>query len=81
MLRTNPWNDSASRVALDQQAREAHLQLERLERLLVARAPVGPSRRRRLLRLFEVGILHGEWQMNRAWGPLRTQQPLHLGNS
>jgi hypothetical protein len=52
MLRTNLWNDSASsRVALDQRAREAHLQLERIERLLVPRAPVTPSRRWRLLGL------------------------------
>ena len=36
-------NDRASRVALDQRAREAHLQLERIERLLVPRAPVTPS--------------------------------------
>jgi hypothetical protein len=35
MLRTNLWNDSVSRVVLDHRSREAHLQLERLERLLV----------------------------------------------
>jgi predicted Zn-dependent protease len=45
MLRTNLWNDSASRVAFDQRAREAHLQLERNERLLVPRVPMTPSRR------------------------------------
>jgi hypothetical protein len=76
MLRTNLWNDSASRVALDQRAREAHLQLDRIERLLVPRAPVTPSRRRRLLRLFKVGILYGEWKICRALGPLRNRRPL-----
>jgi hypothetical protein len=76
MLITNLWNDSASRVAFDQRAREAHLQLQRNERLLVPRVPITPSRRRRLLRRFQIGILYGEWQICRAWGPLRDRQPL-----
>jgi hypothetical protein len=77
MLRTNLWNDSvSSRVALDQRAREAHLQLERIERLLVPRAPVTPSRRWRLLGLFKVSIPYGEWQISRARVPLRNRQPL-----
>jgi hypothetical protein len=49
MLRTNLWNDSVSRVVLDHRSREAHLQLERLERLLVPRAAVVASWFRRLL--------------------------------
>ena len=35
MLRSNLWNESVSRVELDQRARDARLRLERLERLLV----------------------------------------------
>ena len=35
MLRANIWNESVSRVELDQQARDARLRLERIERLLV----------------------------------------------
>ncbi len=32
MLRTDLWNESASRVVLDHRSREAHPQLERMER-------------------------------------------------
>jgi hypothetical protein len=49
MPRTNLWNDGLSRVVLDHRSREAHLRLERIERLLVPRAPVADSWFRRLL--------------------------------
>jgi hypothetical protein len=49
MLRTDLWNESASRVALDLRSREAHLQLERIERLLVPRTAVTASWLKRLL--------------------------------
>jgi hypothetical protein len=62
MLRTNLWNDSVSRVVLDHRSRKAHLQLERLERLLVPRVAVVASWFRRLLCPFPapaVGMIKG----------------------
>jgi hypothetical protein len=75
MLRANLWNDSVSRVELDQRARDARLRLERIERLLVTRAVVTYSRRRRLLCLFKVGIQYGERRLSRSRGPLRNRRP------
>jgi hypothetical protein len=56
MLRTNRWNESVPRVELDQRSREAHLRLERIERLLVPRAAVTDSWLKRLLCLLSFGI-------------------------
>ena len=52
MARTHLWNRSVSRVDLDQRSRDAHLRLERLERLLISRAAV--RQRQALLR----GVLY-----------------------
>ena len=49
MQRTNLWNDCASRATLDQRAREAYLQLERIERLFVPYAAVTDSWLKRFL--------------------------------
>jgi hypothetical protein len=50
MLRTNLWIDgSLPSVVLDHRSREARLQLQRIERLLVPRAAVTDSWLRRLL--------------------------------
>ena len=49
MLRTDLRNESASRVALDHRSREAHLQLERIERVLVPRSAETASWLKRLL--------------------------------
>ena len=49
MLRANLSNKSVSRVELDQRARDARLRLERIERLLVLRAALTDSWRRRVL--------------------------------
>lgn len=49
MPRTDLWNDSASRVALDHRSREAHLQLGRFERQFVPPATMTDSWLRRLL--------------------------------
>ena len=38
MLKVDLWNKSVPRVELDQRARDARLQLERIERLLVPAA-------------------------------------------
>jgi hypothetical protein len=56
MLRINLWSQSVPRVELDQRSREAHLRLERIERLLVPRAAVTDSWLRRLLCLLRFGI-------------------------
>jgi len=55
MLRANIWNESVSRVELDQQARDARLRLEPIERLLVLRATLTDSWLRRVLWLFSFG--------------------------
>jgi hypothetical protein len=55
MLRANLWNESVSRVELDQRARDARLRLERIERLLVLRAALTDSWLRRVLWLFSFG--------------------------
>jgi hypothetical protein len=56
MLRINLWSQSVPRVELDQRSREAHLRLERIERLLVPRAAVTDSWLRQLLCLLGFGI-------------------------
>jgi hypothetical protein len=55
MLRANLWNESVSRVELDQRARDARLRLERIERLLVLRAALTDTLLRRVLWLFSFG--------------------------
>ena len=52
LCRTNLWNDCASRATLDQRAREAYLQLERIERLFVPYAAVTHSWLKRSFILF-----------------------------
>ena len=49
MLRAILCNKSASRVEIDQRARDARLRLERIERLLVLRATLTDSWLRRVL--------------------------------
>lgn len=56
MSRMLRWSESASRVELDQQAREARLQLEQARRLFADERPVAPSRVEMILRLFGGGM-------------------------
>jgi hypothetical protein len=56
MTKENLWNKSVTRVEYDHRAREARLQLERVERLLVKHYAVKDSRPVRLLRLLAHSI-------------------------
>jgi hypothetical protein len=53
--RINLWSRSVSRAELDQRAREARLQFEQIDRLIILRDTVMLSRLRRLLYVFTVG--------------------------
>jgi hypothetical protein len=75
MLKAILCNRSASRVEIDQRARDARLRLEQIERLLVLRAAVtGPSLRR-VLCLFGFARPGEGWQASRTPGPLNNQRP------
>jgi hypothetical protein len=75
MLRANLWNNSVSRVELDQRARETRLRLERIERLLVLRAAVTDIRLRRVLWLFSFGRSGEGSRARRTRGALSNQRP------
>jgi hypothetical protein len=76
MLKTILCNKSASRVEIDQRARDARLRLEQIERLLVPRAAVTASWARRALYLFSFATPGEEWRTSRARGPLNNRRPL-----
>jgi hypothetical protein len=66
MPRTDIWAPSPARVELDQRSREARLQLERVERLLVVRPLQRWSLLRRLLRVLGSRIYAGEQVKGRS---------------
>jgi hypothetical protein len=74
MSRINYWSRSLSRVELDQRSRDARLQLNQLERLLVSNAVLRQSRRRWLI-TFGVRRYSRALQERRVGGPLRNQRP------
>jgi hypothetical protein len=76
MLKAILCNKSASRVEIDQRARDARLRLKQIERLLVPRAAVTASRLRRVLYLFSVATPGEGWRTSRARGPLNNRRPL-----
>jgi len=55
MLKVEVWNKSVPRVELDQRARDARLQIERMERLLAPRTAMSTPWFRRVLCLFGFG--------------------------
>jgi hypothetical protein len=55
MLKVAVWNKSVPRVELDQRSRDARLQLERMEQLLVPRVAVTAPWFRRVLYPFAFG--------------------------
>ncbi len=59
MSRTNLWSQGVLKVELDQRSREARLQLERIERLLTARAAPTDSRLWWLVYLLSGGRYRG----------------------
>ena len=77
MRRANLWNQSGSRVELDQRARNAHLRLERFERLLLPRAAVTRSPFRWLLYLCS-GVFASASRESRPKGPLSNRRPSRM---
>jgi len=75
MLKVEVWNKSVPRAELDQRARDARLQLERMEQLLVPRSAVTAPWFRRVLYLFAFGDPDDGSQVGRIRGPLSDRQP------
>jgi len=75
MLKAMLCNKSASRVEIDQRARDARLRLEQIERLVVLRAAVTASWLRRVLYLFSFGRRGGGSRTSRIEGPLNNRRP------
>ena len=78
MLRANLWNNSVSRVELDQRARDARLRLERVERLVVPCAAVAGSWLRRILCLFGLGRFGYASRGDRTRGTLSDWPPSRI---
>ena len=74
MLKVAVWNKSVPRVELDQQARDARLQLERMEQLLVPRVAVAAPWFRRVLCLLGFGEPGGS-RTGRIRGLLSDRRP------
>jgi hypothetical protein len=74
MQSINFWGRSLPRVELDQRAREARLQLERIERFFASRAAVRQPRLRRLVSVLSLGEYRGSPRERRARGPLSEQR-------
>ena len=82
MVKTEHWWWNAARVEIDHRAREARLQLEHIERLLISRTLPVPSwprwlRDRGGLRFFRAGCRRTRWSRVAPWG-LRRLQPRHF---
>jgi hypothetical protein len=75
MLKVDLWNKSVPRAELNQRAREARLQLERMERLLVPHAAVTASWFRRALCLFSLGRSDDGSRASRIRGTLSDRRP------
>jgi hypothetical protein len=75
MLQVDMWTRSVPRAELDQRAREARLQVERLERLLAPRANAAAPWFRRVLCLFSPGEAGGRSRDGRIRGPLSNRRP------
>ena len=73
MLKAILCNKSASRVEIDQRARDARLRLEQIERLLVSRAAVTASSLSRVLCLFGFARPGEGWRASRTPGPLNRR--------
>jgi len=83
MLKAILCNRSASRVEIDQRARDARLRLEQIERLLVSRAVVTAWSLSRVLCHFGFARPGEGWRASRTRGPLSNRQPrvpqIHTG--
>ena len=75
MPKENLWNKSVPRVEYDHRAREARLQLERVERLLAKHYAVKDSRPFRLLRLLAYSVSGGGRRGDRSTGSPSDRRP------
>jgi hypothetical protein len=75
MLKVEVWNKRVLRVELDQRARDARLQLERMEQLLVPRITVTAPWFRWVLYLFSFGDPGDGSLVGRIRGPLSDRRP------
>jgi len=75
MLKAILRNKTASRVEIDQRARDARLQLEQIERLLVSRTAVTALSLSRVLCLFGFARPGEGWRASRAPGPPNNRRP------
>ena len=75
MPKENLWNKSVPRVEYDHRAREARLQLERVERLLVKHYAVKDTRPFRLLRLLAYSIFGRGRRGGRSTGSPSDRRP------
>jgi len=75
MLKVILYSKSASRIEIHQQARDARLQLEQIERLLAPRAAVTSPGLRRVLYLFSFATPGDGWRASRTRRPLNNRRP------
>ena len=75
MLKAILCNRNASRVEIDQRARDARVRLEQIERLLVSRAALTASSLSRALYLFGFARPGEGWRASRTPGPLINRRP------
>ena len=75
MLKALLYDKSASRIEIDQRARDARLRLEQIERLLAPRAAVTAWCARRVLYLFSFATPGDGWRASRTRRPLNTRRP------
>ena len=83
MVKAILCNRSASRVEIDQRARDARLRLEQIEQLLVSRTVVPASSLSQVLCHFGFARPGESWRASRTGGPLSNRRPrvpqIHTG--
>ena len=75
MPEANRWNHSAPRVELDHRARQARIQLDLIEQMIVLRPAAGSSLFRRILSHFSVAMVERRPQVFQTRGPLSNRRP------
>lgn len=75
MPQANRWNHSAPRVELDHRARQARIQLDLVEQMIVLRPAAGSSLFRRILSHFSLAVVARRPQVFQTRGPLSNRRP------
>lgn len=75
MPEANRWNHSAPRVELDHRARQARIQLDLVEQMIVLRPAAGNSLFRRILSHFSLAMVERRPQASQTRGPLSNRRP------